>query len=73
MRRLLWIWLSSLLYHTTGRYAKLLSEYGFENVGLLSRAEEHDLAECFDRLGVKKPHRRLIQRNLPKTAHVELR
>jgi hypothetical protein len=41
-------------------YGESLSEYGYENVGLLIAAEDADLVECFESLGIKKPHRRLI-------------
>jgi hypothetical protein len=41
-------------------YGESLSEYGYENVGLLMKAEDEDLAECFESLGIKKPHRRII-------------
>jgi hypothetical protein len=52
-------WLASI-NPTLKQYAAGMSEYGYENSDTLGTAEELD--ECFDELGIKKPHRRLIRK-----------
>jgi hypothetical protein len=44
------------------QYAEAFEEYGYEDTEVLMGATEEDFAEAVGKLGVKKPHRRLLVR-----------
>jgi hypothetical protein len=45
-------------------YGQAFEEYGYSSTKVLMDAEEGDLAEAFDEMGVKKPHRRTLLREI---------
>eukprot|EP00935_MAST-01C_sp_MAST-1C-sp1_P001818 g1818.t1 len=52
-------WLTSV-NPNLGEYAEAFASYGYNDTELLRDAEEDDLVEAFDELGVKKPHRKRV-------------
>jgi hypothetical protein len=52
-------WLSSL-NPVLEQYRQPLSDYGFENLGMLMSCKHSDLTDAFEELNVKRPHRSVI-------------
>jgi hypothetical protein len=58
-------WLASLTSNGEFTdYAAAFEDYGYGNTVCLSDALEEDLVEAFEDMGVKKPHRRTLLREI---------